>query len=156
MKRLYRSETDRMIGGVCGGLGTYLGIDPLILRILFVAAAMMNGIGLAVYLMLWLFVPTAAAGELSQEQVVRHNVEEIRNRARDLGQEARQALDKPRFAEAEGSGSRPFVVGIVLVGIGLLILLQNFGLLWPLGKLWPLAVIALGVVLLLNHLKAQS
>lgn len=154
MKRLYRSETDRMIGGVCGGLGTYLGIDPLIWRILFVVAAMMNGIGLVVYLMLWLLVPTAAAAELSQEQVVRQNVAEIRNRARALGQEARQVLDKPRFAEDEG-GKRPFVVGIVMVGIGLLILLQNLGLLWPLGKLWPLAVIALGVVLLLNHLRAQ-
>ena len=153
MKRLYRSETDRMIGGVCGGLGTYLGIDPLIWRILFVVAAMMNGIGLVVYLMLWLFVPTAATAELSQEQVMRQNVEEIRNRARALGQEARQVLDKPRF-EDEG-GKRPFVVGIVMVGIGLLILLQNLGLLWPLGKLWPLAVIALGVVLLLNHLRAQ-
>lgn len=155
MKRLYRSETDKMIGGVCGGLGTYLGMDPLILRILFVVAAMMNGIGLAIYLLMWLFVPRAEAGELTQEEVVRHNVAEIRNRAQELGQEARQALDKP-WAMEDKASKRPLVIGGVLVGIGLLVLLQNFGILWPLGKLWPLAVIALGVLLLLNHLKDRA
>ena len=155
MKRLYRSETDKMIGGVCGGLGTYLGMDPLILRILFVVAAMMNGIGLAIYLLMWLFVPRAEAGELTQEEVVRHNVAEIRNRAQELGQEARQALDKP-WAMEDKASTRPLVIGGVLVGIGLLVLLQNFGILWPLGKLWPLAVSALGVLLLLNHLKDRA
>ena len=58
MKRLYRSRDDRMLAGVCGGLGVYLGIDPTIIRILFVLAAIAGvGGGLLVYLVLALVVP---------------------------------------------------------------------------------------------------
>jgi len=155
MKRLYRSETDKMIGGVCGGLGAYLGMDPLILRILFVAAAMLNGIGLPIYLMMWLFLPTERAVEMAREELVRQNAQEIRNRARELTQEARGAFDQSWDA-GDRASKKPLVVGAVMVGIGLLVLLQNLGLLWPLAKLWPLALIALGVVLLMNNLKDRG
>ncbi len=57
MHRLYRSRTDRMIGGVCGGLGKYLNIDPTIVRLIFVLALLLGGHGLLVYLVLLLVVP---------------------------------------------------------------------------------------------------
>ncbi|OGF14209.1 MAG: PspC domain-containing protein [Candidatus Eisenbacteria bacterium RBG_16_71_46] len=56
-KRLYRSRTDRKIAGVCGGLGAYLGIDPVILRILWVALVLGAGFGLLAYVIFWLIVP---------------------------------------------------------------------------------------------------
>ena len=154
MKRLYRSDTDKIIGGVCGGLGEYLRVDPLILRVLFVALAMMNGIGIVVYILMWLLVPVRFADHLTHEQVVRQNAEEIRGRARELGDEARNAFGgKWRSPEA---GSRMLIAGGILVAIGLLSLLRNFGLLRWLSSLWPLGVIALGVVILLNNLKGRS
>ena len=52
-KRLYRDENNKILGGVCAGVANYFNIDPLIVRILFVV----TGIGLFVYLLLWLFVP---------------------------------------------------------------------------------------------------
>jgi len=56
--RIYRDPDDRMIGGVCSGLGAYLGIDPVILRILFILF-LIFGIGLLVYIILWIAVPEA-------------------------------------------------------------------------------------------------
>lgn len=56
-RRLYRSQSQRMIGGVCGGLGDYLSVDPTIIRLLFVAAAIFGGHGALLYLVLLLLVP---------------------------------------------------------------------------------------------------
>lgn len=55
---LRRSTTDRMIGGVCGGMGRRYGIDPLVLRVLFVVGVLASGVGLLVYLALWLLLPS--------------------------------------------------------------------------------------------------
>ena len=56
-KRLYKSETNKVIGGVCGGLGEYLGIDPTILRIIAVLLIFAHGAGLLIYLIAWLCMP---------------------------------------------------------------------------------------------------
>lgn len=55
--RLYRSKKDRVIAGVCGGLGEYFGIDPVILRIVAVILVLANGIGLLAYIIAWIAVP---------------------------------------------------------------------------------------------------
>lgn len=57
-KRLTRSLNDRMIGGVCGGLGQYLGMDPTIVRLLFVLLALCGGHGVLIYLIMLLVVPS--------------------------------------------------------------------------------------------------
>jgi len=57
-RRLYRDPDDRMIGGVCSGLGAYLGLDPVIVRILFILF-LIFGIGFLVYIILWIVVPEA-------------------------------------------------------------------------------------------------
>ncbi len=56
-KRLYRSRSERMIAGVCGGLGQYFGIDPTLVRLAFVVIALAVGSGLLAYLILWIIVP---------------------------------------------------------------------------------------------------
>ena len=62
MKRLYRSRTDKKIGGVCGGLGAYFDIDPVIFRLLWVAIALIGGVGLLAYVICWIVIPLAPAG----------------------------------------------------------------------------------------------
>jgi len=57
MKRLYRSRTDKKIAGVCGGLGVYFDVDPVILRIIWVALVLGAGAGLLAYLIFWIVVP---------------------------------------------------------------------------------------------------
>ena len=56
-RRLYRSRTDRKIAGVCGGLAAYLGIDPVIPRLIWVAFVLAAGAGVLAYLIFWLIVP---------------------------------------------------------------------------------------------------
>lgn len=56
-KRLYRSRNDRMVGGVCGGLGRYFGIDPTLVRLAFAVIALAVGSGVLAYLLLWIIVP---------------------------------------------------------------------------------------------------
>jgi phage shock protein PspC (stress-responsive transcriptional regulator) len=58
-KRLYRDDDNRVFGGVCSGLGYYLDIDPVILRIILVVLFILGGFGLLLYLILWLVVPKA-------------------------------------------------------------------------------------------------
>ncbi|MFW5772675.1 MAG: PspC domain-containing protein [Phototrophicaceae bacterium] len=56
-RRLTRSRFDRKVAGVCGGIGEYLGIDPTVIRILFVVGFFMGGQGLLLYIILALFMP---------------------------------------------------------------------------------------------------
>lgn len=58
MKRWYRSKKERIIGGVCGGLGIYLDADPAIVRLVWVVLALLSlGIGVVAYIIAWIIVP---------------------------------------------------------------------------------------------------
>lgn len=58
MKRLYRSRDSKILGGVCGGLGEYFNIDPVIFRVIFVLLMLPGGLpGIIPYAVLWLIVP---------------------------------------------------------------------------------------------------
>jgi phage shock protein C len=59
--QLARSQTDKRLGGVCGGIGEYFSIDPLLVRIAFVVAAFM-GFGFFLYFLLWILLPAQSAG----------------------------------------------------------------------------------------------
>jgi phage shock protein PspC (stress-responsive transcriptional regulator) len=56
-KRLQRSRTEKMIGGVCGGLATYFSVDPTLVRVLWVAMTLFVGVGILLYLILWVVMP---------------------------------------------------------------------------------------------------
>lgn len=53
MKKLYQSNVDRVIAGVCGGIGEFFGVDPLLIRIIL----FLSGGGFGIYILLWIFVP---------------------------------------------------------------------------------------------------
>jgi phage shock protein C len=58
MKRLYRSRTSRILGGVCGGISAYSDIDPNLIRILWVALTLISiGLGVLVYIVAWILIP---------------------------------------------------------------------------------------------------
>ena len=56
-RKLYRSQNDRMIAGVCGGIGRYLHLDATLVRLLFVLLFFLGFHGLLVYLIMWIIVP---------------------------------------------------------------------------------------------------
>jgi len=57
IKRLYRSKKDRMIAGVCGGLASYIGIDPTLVRLLFILGLIAGGSTLLAYIVMMIVVP---------------------------------------------------------------------------------------------------
>lgn len=61
-KRLYRSRSNRMIAGVCGGIGEYFDVDPTLVRLAAVLLAMAGGPGLIVYIILAVVIPEEPIG----------------------------------------------------------------------------------------------
>lgn len=61
-RRLYRSRDDRVLGGVAAGIGTHVGVDPVLIRISFIALAF-TGIGVLLYLIAWIAIPEAPVGQ---------------------------------------------------------------------------------------------
>lgn len=57
MKRLYRKQNDKILAGVCAGLGDYLNIDPTLVRIVFIILVFAGLEGILIYLILWLITP---------------------------------------------------------------------------------------------------
>jgi phage shock protein PspC (stress-responsive transcriptional regulator) len=78
--RMYRDPDNRIIGGVCAGMGAYWDIDPVIIRIIFVALILAGGIGALVYLILYIVIPeaktTAQKIEMKGDPVNIHNIKE--------------------------------------------------------------------------------
>jgi phage shock protein C len=60
-QRLLRSREDRVVGGVAGGIGVYVGIDPVIVRLVFVVLALAGGGGILAYVIAWVVIPEAPA-----------------------------------------------------------------------------------------------
>jgi phage shock protein C len=58
-----RSRSERVVAGVCGGIGRYLGIDPVLLRIAFVILALANGLGVIAYVVAWVVIPEERPGQ---------------------------------------------------------------------------------------------
>lgn len=65
-KRLQRSRTEKMIGGVCGGLAEYFNVDPTIVRILWVIISLLGGAGILLYIILWVIMPLQPPAPLAR------------------------------------------------------------------------------------------
>src|SRR5690349_18690612 len=63
VRRVRRSRKDRVFGGVCGGLGRYLNVDPVLLRIAAVALALSGGLGVLAYVIAWIVIPEEVGPE---------------------------------------------------------------------------------------------
>ncbi len=70
-RKLSRSESDRMVAGVCSGLGKYLNIDPTIVRLIFVLMFLLGGHGLLVYIILWIVMPVETISQTPVEVIVK-------------------------------------------------------------------------------------
>ena len=59
-RKLYRSRSQRMLAGVCGGLAEYFSLDATLIRVLFLVLAVVGGSGLVIYVVMWVIVPDAS------------------------------------------------------------------------------------------------
>lgn len=92
-KRLYRSRDHRVLGGVAGGIATYFDIDPVIVRLAFVALTVFNGVGALLYLALWVLVPDINSTYIDARAQVRENVDDIRTTAEGLVDRVRNTFN---------------------------------------------------------------
>src|SRR3989339_387566 len=122
-KRIYRSTRNRMLGGVCGGIGEYFDVDPTIVRLVGVVFALF-GAGILAYIMAWIIIPgqSLAAGQREPPPTPEERNPNMRRNP---------------------SGA---VFGILVIILGIGLLLNNYGLFYfKLSLIWPLILIAIGV-----------
>jgi phage shock protein C len=149
--KLMRSRTDHMIGGVCGGLAKYLGVDATLVRLVFLLLALGSGGGVLIYLVLWIVIPREdmAAGA-GAEETISANASEIAERARSIGEEVRGMASTPNPKAA-------LFFGVALIGLGVIFLLENLHWLWwfRFDVLWPALLILVGLLLIWSRLKKE-
>ncbi len=100
-KRLFRDPDDRVLGGVCAGIGHYFGIDPVWVRLVFAAAILFFGTGFLLYIVLWIVIPEAktAAEKLQMkgrpvnisnlEETIREEMKGMKERLQNFKEEAK-------------------------------------------------------------------
>lgn len=143
VKRLYRSKEDRMLGGVCGGLGEFFSIDPTFIRLFFFVMIFGGGAGFWIYILLWIFIPEQDADPSK----------DIGARMRDMGDEITSAVTQPHPKSGLILGG-----GLVLMGVFWLIEKLNLPWLWwwDFDVLWPALLIIIGIVLIYRWYSERS
>ncbi|MCC6627593.1 MAG: PspC domain-containing protein [Chloroflexi bacterium] len=149
-QHLHRSREDRVIFGVCGGLGHQFGIDPVLFRIGFALATLAGGIGVLAYLLLAFVMPASSSAAISGTDGLAANLASLRDDLATLGGSAGDGAD--RVGPTQEVRGR-LIGGGALVGLGLLLLGNQFGWLawWNWSLVWPIVLIGLGVILLLKR-----
>lgn len=138
--KLYRSVSDQMIGGVCGGLGAYLNIDPIFVRLLFVLLLFGTDFGFILYLVLWILIPEEGKDYGFKD-------DSFSDRVKSMGNDVQQAVTQPH----PQSG---LILGAGLIIIGGILFLDRLNFSWlswmDFDILWPIILIAGGIVLLIR------
>lgn len=120
-KRLYRSNEHKIIGGVCGGIGEYFNVDPVLVRIITVILAFGPGVGVLAYIIAWIIIP------------------------------ARPETMEVKPPEEEPASWHKYLPGLILVAIGFLLLVRDHWFWFDWDQVWPLALIAIGVALIVRR-----
>lgn len=139
-KTLNKSSTNRVLAGVCGGLGEYFDVDPTLVRVGFVLLFFSGGLGLFLYVALLVVMPDAGSKEAEPLQTFKKEAEKLQ--AHDIA--------RPTFGQTSGW------IPVALIILGVVLLLDNLDLLrrfipyYRLEQLWPVVIIFLGLWLLLR------
>ena len=147
-KRLYRSYTDKMVGGVAGGIAEYFDVDPTLIRVLFVVLTLVGGGGIIAYIILWIVVPQKPI-EIPKFGKSDQNT----NDEKKSGDEMKNENSfHNNFMESikNRKHNRSIWGGLILIFLGGLFLLENFIPAFSFGSFWPLILIGVGLGLLLN------
>lgn len=143
-KRLYRSNTNRVIGGVAGGLAEHFGTDPVLVRVLFVLAAFFGGGGFLIYIILWIVIP-------SNPVIVMNNFAQNAQTERP----ADENTVKPETPPVEDNKCKKkrhdgLIGGLVLITIGVIFLINRLIPEIDFGDLWPVILIVIGLGILIG------
>jgi len=90
-KKLYRSEKDSMIAGVCGGIAEYFDVDSTLVRLLTVIFVLLGGAGVVAYIIAWIIIPKNP-GQVSDDKFVQReeSKEKIKKEAEEVVEEVKE------------------------------------------------------------------
>lgn len=150
-KKLYRSKKDQIIGGVCGGIAEYFGIDSTLVRLAFVLFALIEGAGIIAYIIAWIIIPESPQSGQSKGEEEVYDVELDKE---DEEGEYQASKDEPE-EEKKNKEQRKRILGLILVALGIFFILDNWipGFYWR--RFWPVILIVLGVVLIYREVKER-
>ena len=162
-KKLYRCRSNRIILGVCCGLAHYFDLDPILVRLLFVIALFipgLNGAAVLAYLILAIVIPVEGSVTTTTEQTVKENLNEMRDRANEMGEKIRTNIQNTSESPNERSRRRNqilTILGGVLIIVGILALLSSLNIFWWFRWefLWPAILIIIGILILVNATKRR-
>ena len=146
-RRLYRSRTDTVLGGVAAGLAQYLGTDPALIRIAWAILVLVTGGGaLLAYVVAWVVVPEAPVAA---------------TRLPDAEGQVAAGLGAPDVgpaapAERTDPGNGGLIVGLILVGAGLWFLAREYVPAVDWSLIWPVVLIAVGGLVLVTSSRRRS
>lgn len=156
-KRLYRSRKDRMIAGVCGGLGEYFNVDPVLLRIAFAVLTFFSGSGLILYLILAIVVPNEpiAEGEVEKKSGIEEGMKDIAQGTKRMAEEVIKSaeLATSDFKESgDWLSERRNLLGLFIIVIGLIALTnQLFPGFFNWQVFWPIILILVGIFIIFKR-----
>ncbi len=139
-KRLTRSRDKRVFGGVAGGLGNYLDIDPVLIRIIMVLITIFSGVGILFYIIMWIVIPEEPLkvfNPTSNENISEDFVND------DPANNFSQPIQQP-------SNNGRVIVGVILIAIGAVFLLEKFLPIFDFKLVFSAGLIILGIALIFN------
>ena len=144
--RLLRSDTDKMLSGVCGGIATYLGVNSVFVRLAFLVLAFASGVGFLIYLILMVIMPSEAKFDQESSRILQDNLDQYGN---DINSNVKRIRIHPQ-GPAIAAGS--------LIVLGFYLLFSNLGWLAWLGSgvFWALLLIGAGIYLMTRRNKENS
>ncbi len=149
-KRLYRSRNERVIGGVCGGIAEYFGVDPTLVRIGAVLLALANGVGVLAYVVLWVVVPEEGEKPMYAEWASSGDAEQPAQTGSPAPEPTPDPPTPPTTPAPVRRHRGGMTGGVILIVVGLLFLVSQFVPGFEIGKLWPLILVALGISAILR------
>ena len=154
-RRLYRSRTDTVLGGVAAGLATYLNADPALVRIAWaILVPLTGGAAFLAYIVAWIAVPEEPAPVASAPNAPADGAEPGAPPATEGGTPVSAPQTAP--AEPRSEGRAGVVVGVGLVLIGLWFLVRQYlpPIDWDL--LWPVILIGIGALILITSSRRRT
>ncbi len=150
-RRLYRSQRDSVLGGVAGGVAEYLDVDSSIVRVIWAVLALLTGGLFAVlYVVMWIVVPESASPAAAADPASAGQADASARAASAPGSSAEEAP-----AHRSGPGGA-LIFGLILIGIGLWFLVDQYLPAFDRDLIWPIALIALGAALLIISLRRRA
>jgi phage shock protein PspC (stress-responsive transcriptional regulator) len=141
--KLYRSRRIRVFGGIAGGMSQYFNLDPIIIRVIFVVVTIMHGVGLILYIILWIVIP-----EEPFEMAYQAPADIKEGSAPGV-----KAAQDTTITDQKKTHSGRIVAGIILISIGLIFFVDRMIPSFDFRDILPLIFVLLGGVLIWDSIK---